>query len=382
MSSPEGKVDKPNDKGAKRKVHLNFFLVFLICWLVVMTGFIAWFLFRFNDFAAKYESQYQDTLPYHTAEEITGHFNDHDVDYILENMTSKPAVTVFEDESVVRDYITSLLDGQSFEYVETDSSREDEPEYYVKTDEGLLVARFELTEDRSVSLPYGFKAWEKESLEFYTAASYSVDVSVPETYKVYVNGIELTEDYLAGEIVPSELTQYVEPYAEIPGTAEYLVKGLYMKPVVTAVDYLGNPCDCVYDEKTDTYKVDFIKDFEGREDLEEYAISFTSTFANYISQDAPNYALDKYFPSGSQALSYIKRNSSRELYTTHGSVSINNEEIKDCIVFSDDVVYMEIYVEQWMEMYWGSDEPEVVPTDAHVYFVYINGRWLVGGIQY
>jgi hypothetical protein len=61
---------------------------------------------------------------------------------------------------------------------------------------------------------------------------------------------------------------------------------------------------------------------------------------------------------------------------------IHNEEIKDVIVYSDEVVYMEIYVEQWMEMYWGSDEPEVIPTDAHVYFVYINDRWLVGGIQY
>ena len=117
-------------------------------------------------------------------------------------------------------------------------------------------------------------------------------------------------------------------------------------------------------------------------DLAEYAISFTSTFANYISQDAGDRALDKYFPSGSQTLSYIKRNSSRDLYTRHGSVSINNEEIKDCIVFSDDVVYMEVYVEQWMEMYWGSDEPEVLPTDAHVYFVKIDGKWYVGGIQY
>lgn len=382
MASPDSNAEKTADKAKKGKGKLNFFLVFLICWLVVITAFIAWFLFRFNDFAAAYESQYQDSLPYHTAEEITQHFNDHDVDYILENMTSKPSVTSFEDESVVRDYVSSLIAGKTFIYVETDSSREDEPEYYIKTDDGLLVARFELTEDKSVSLPYGFKAWEKESLEFYTAASYDVVVSAPETYKVFVNGIELTEINMQGEVVPSELTQYVEPYAEIPGTANYQVKGLYKKPVVTAVDYLGNPCPCVYDENKDSYTVDFIQDFEDREELEELAISFTSTFANYISQDASNYALDKYFPSGSQALSYIKRNSSRELYTSHGSVSINNEEVRDCRVFSDDVVYMEIYVEQWMQMYWGSDEPEVIPTDAHVYFVRINGRWLVGGIQY
>ncbi len=379
-STGNGEKNNANVKDGKSKI--NFFLVFLICWLVVVTGFIAWFLLRFNNFAAIYESQYQDSLPYHTAEAITQHFNDHDVEYVVANMTSNPGVTEFEDQSVVSEYVETLLNGKSFVYVETDSSREDEPEYYIKTDDGILVARFELKEDKSESLPYGFKAWEQESLELFTAAAYDVVVSAPETYKVYINGIEVSDTYLDGEVVPSELTQYVDPYAVIPGTKNYVVKGLYKKPAVTAVDYLGNECECVYDLVNDTYTVGFVKDFEGREELEEFAISFTSTFANYISQDAGNYALDKYFPSGSQALSYIKRNSSRELYTRHGSVSIHNEEIKDVIVYSEDVVYMEIYVEQWMEMYWGSDEPEVIPTDAHVYFVKINDKWLVGGIQY
>ncbi len=379
-SSGNGDKSNTNQKNGKSKI--NFFLVFLISWLVIVTAFIAWFLLRFNNFAAMYEAEYEDSLPYHTAEAITQKFNDHDVDYIVASMTSKLVVTAFEDESVVSEYVESMINGKSFVYVETDSSREDEPEYYIKTDDGILVARIELKEDKSVSLPYGFKAWEQESLEFFTAASFDVDVTAPETYTVYINGVEVTDTYLDGEIVPSELTQYVDPYAVIPGTAKYLVKGLYKRPTVTAVDYLGNECECVYDSQNDKYIVGFIKDFEGREELEEFAISFTSTFANYISQDAGNYALDKYFPSGSSALSYIKRNSSRELYTRHGAVSIHNEEIKDVIVYSDEVVYMEIYVEQWMEMYWGSDEPEVIPTDAHVYFVYINGRWLVGGIQY
>jgi hypothetical protein len=379
-SSGNGDKTNTNQKNGKSKI--NFFLVFLISWLVIVTAFIAWFLLRFNSFAAVYESEYEASLPYHTAEAITQKFNDQDVDYIVASMTSKPAVTAFEDENVVHEYVASLINGHHFDYIETDSSREDEPEYYIKTEDGILVARIELKEDKTVSLPYGFKAWEQESLEFFTAASFEVDITAPETYTVYINGVQVTDMYLDGEIVPSELTQYVDPYAVIPGTAKYLVKGLYKRPTVTAVDYLGNECECVYDSQNDKYVVGFIKDFEGREELEEFAIDFTSTFANYISQDAGNYALDKYFPSGSAALSYIKRNSSRELYTRHGAVSIHNEEIKDVIVYSEDVVYMEIYVEQWMEMYWGSDEPEVIPTDAHVYFVNIDGKWLVGGIQY
>ena len=374
--------DKNSNASEKKVKKLDFFLVFLICWLVVVTGFIAWFLIRFNDFAGNYEEQYQSSLPFHTAELITEHFNNTDVDYILANMSEKPQVTEFEDETVVRDYVRSLIEGKSFIYSETEHFREDAPEYYIKTDDGLIVARAALAEDKSIERPYGFKSWQENTLDFYTAAVYGFNVTAPETYKVFVNGIELNESNSEYELTESELNQYVDPYATIPGTVSYSGKGLYNRPVVTAVDYLGNECECVYDENTDTYTVGFIKEFDGYEELSEYAISFASTFANYISQDAGANALDKYFPSGSKALSYIKRNSSRQLYTSHGSVSIHNGEIKDCVVFSDDVVYMEVYVEQYMQMYWGSDEPEVIPTDAHVYFVRINDKWLVGGIQY
>lgn len=364
------------------KSKLNYFLIFLICWLVVVTGFIAWFLIRFNDFAAKYEEQYQASLPIHTAEAVTKHFNDHDVEYIWNNMAEKPEVTVFEDETIVKNYVTNLIADKSFVCSEAESSTDSDPEFYVKTSDGLVVAKILLAEDKSKELPYGFKAWKEGKLEFYTAATEVATVKAPATYKVFVNGKELNDSHLAGDVTESELNQYVTPYAEIPGTATYQVTGLYDKPVVTAKDYTGHECECVYDENTDTYTVEFIKDFEGKDELSEFAIKFASTFANYISQDAGATALDKYFPSGSKQLSYIKRNSSRQLYTKHGKVEIKNGEIKDITVFSDDVVYMEVYVEQHMQMYFGSKEPEVIKTDAHVYFVKIKGKWYVGGIQY
>lgn len=375
-------AESQNKKNGKGKV--KPFLVFLICWLVILAGLIAWFLLRFNDFAANYEAQYQASLPFHTAEDVTKHFNDHDIDYIWNNMASKPEVTGFEDEEVVKDYITSLVADKTFICSEAESSTDSDPEFYVKTSDGLIVAKISLAEDKSKTLPYGFTAWKEGRLEFYTAAVYEVNVSAPESYRVFVNGKELNKTFLTEDVKESELNQYVTPYATIPGIANYQVTGLYKKPEVTAKDYKGNDCECVYDEKTDSYKVDFIKDFDEaeKEELSKYAIKFASTFANFISQDAGDYALDKYFPSGSKQLAYIKRNSSRELYTNHGKVEIKNGAIKDITVYSDDVVYMEVYVEQYMQMYFGSKEPEIIPTDAHVYFVKIKGKWYVGGIQY
>ena len=382
MKSSKDAENLNNTEQKNGKGKLNYFLIFLICWLVVVTGFIAWFLLRFNDFAAKYEEQYQATLPIHTAEAVTEHFNAHDIEYIWNNMSSRPQVTAFEDEEVVKEYITKLIGNKSFICSESENSTDSDPEFYVKTSDGLIVAKIELDEDTTKKLPYGNKAWKEGRLEFYTAAVYEANISAPATYKVFVNGKELNASHLSGDIAESELNQYVTPYAEIPGTANYQITGLYKKPVVTAKDYLGNDCECVYDENKDTYTVNFIKDFDGKDELSEYAIKFASTFANYVSQDAGAYALDKYFPSGSKQLSYIKRNSSRQLYTKHGKVEIKNGEIKDVTVFSDDVVYMEVYVEQHMQMYFGSKEPEVLKTDAHVYFVKIKGKWYVGGIQY
>ena len=49
-SSGNGDKSNANQKNGKKK--LNFFLVFLISWLVLVTAFIAWFLLRFNNFAS------------------------------------------------------------------------------------------------------------------------------------------------------------------------------------------------------------------------------------------------------------------------------------------------------------------------------------------
>ena len=79
MKSSGKNSEKNNNGGKNGQKKVNLFLVFLIAWLVIVTGLIAWFLIRFNDFAGKYEEQYQASLPYHTAEQVTQHFNDGDV---------------------------------------------------------------------------------------------------------------------------------------------------------------------------------------------------------------------------------------------------------------------------------------------------------------
>ena len=134
MKSSANKQENNGTKENGKSKKLNYFLIFLVCWLVLVTGFIAWF---------------------------TAHFNAHDVEYIWENMAQKPEVTVFENEETVKAYVTSLISDKSFVCAEADTSTDSDPEFYVKTSDGLVVAKIILAEDKSKELPYGFKAWKE-----------------------------------------------------------------------------------------------------------------------------------------------------------------------------------------------------------------------------
>ena len=63
-------------------------------------------------------------------------------------------------------------------------------------------------------------------------------------------------------------------------------------------------------------------------------------------------------------------------------VDFKNVEVRDFISYTDDMYYCEVYLEQWMQMNRGSSEPEVVPTDGRFYFVKVNGKWKISGIEY
>ena len=207
-------------------------------------------------------------------------------------------------------------------------------------------------------------------------------ITAAETSTVYVNGIELDDYYVASELTyPSDIS-YVEPYNTMPGTHTYYIADLYAEPEVEVHDLFGNTLPVSYDEARDIYETGYTNEHPERAELEELAINFTSTFANVISKDASLDSLRPYFAPNSVTFDAVSRNTALQFFTTHGAVTINNQEIRDFITYSEDVVYIECYIEQWMQMGWGGSEPEVVPTDARIYFVRIDGEWKVASMRF
>lgn len=372
-----------SEKPEKKPVKISKFTKGLIIWLIAFTVIMAGGLIWFNGFLAEYERIYQESLPYHIADNMIDLFAKQDTDTIWNLVKGKITLTEFENDDSVKKYIKSVISNREFTYKQTEEYSENAPEYYIIGNKEI-VAKLKLAEDENKKYPYGFKAWKTSDLEFYTSADHKFKITMPEGYKLSVNGVEVPVLYRTEQGIEPEENKYLKPHAQLPSMCVYEATGLYGEPVVKVTDSEGKDVKVDQDKATGEYKVLIRTECSERDkkEIEKFGINFTKDFANFISQDAGNYALDKYFPKNSKTLRDIKRNSSREWFTRHGKVDIKNEQVKDFICYTKDIVYVEVYVEQHMEMFWGSKEREVVKTTAHLYLARINGSWKVAGIRY
>ena len=371
------------EKPAEAKPRISRFTKVLIFWLILLTVVIAGGLVWFNGFLGKYEELYQASLPYHVADNAIQLFANQDLDGIWSLVKDKTTLTEFENETTIKNYIKGVISNREFTYQPTENYAENAPEYYIISGKEI-IAKLKLGEDEAQNPPYGFKAWKTDELEFYSSADHKLKITMPEGYKLTLNGIDVPVSYKTEQDIEPEENKYLKPHAELPKMCVYEASGLYAEPVVKVTDSDGKEVKAELDKTTGEYKVNYRYECSDKDKkaIEKFGISFTKDFANFISQDAGNYALDKYFPKNSKTLKDIKRNSSREWYTRHGKVDIKNEEVKDFISYTKDIAYVEVYVEQHMEMFWGSKEREVVKTTAHLYLVRIDGSWKVAGIRY
>lgn len=361
----------------KPKTH--YFRTFLIIWLGLLSIAIAFALGYFYDFLDAYETAYQSSRPFHMMDGIMQSFYDMDMDTVYKMQTDLPVITEFETEDTVKLYMADLLEGKTLSYKEDSDYNEDFPEYQILAD-GYVVATVSLRKSQTDHLAYDFPVWYVSAFTFYTQPLEDFHIEAPENFTVYVNGVELSRDYYVSRTSPEE-NMFVEPYQTLPDIETYQGDGLYAVPTVTAVNNFGTEYIILPEESTGNYIIPYPADCPDADAMKEYAIETVSTYANFVSADTPDNALDPYFPADSTLLPLIKANTSRQYYTSHRTPEIQNVEIKEFIAYSEDVYYCEVYLEQSMVISSWRD-PEIVPTDGRFYFVKIDDEWKVSAIAY
>ena len=367
------------DTKPKPKFKVPVFGIILSIWLIVITCVALHYYDKGNNYLIHYEEVYQSSLPEHAALSVFEHFDNYDVDYIWDHMMETPRISKFETIDSVKTYIRNMIDGKEMSYKPSSKYSDSAPTYVVEAD-GLVVAEFSLCKDLQNPREFGFPTWRIKEIDYYTEPFETANISAPVNFNVYVNDILLEENYICSDEVKPSDEDYLLEYGTMPGIVDYYVADFYLEPEVRITDMFGNEVEVIYDEATDFYKTGYTDQHPEREELVEFAFSYTTTFANVISQDDRLENLKPYFPEDSALYDSISRNTALRYFMAHSNTTIENEQIKEFIVYSEDVVYIEAYIEQHMTVGW--NDIQVVETTARLYCVKLDGEWKVISMRF
>mgnify|MGYP003291647916 CR=1 FL=1 len=365
-------------KRVTKKFRFPVFLTLFAIWLIAVTIFICWFYGKANAYIQHYEDVYQSSQPNLVSDEIFAHFEAYDVDYIYENLDEMPRIGKFESDAEVKQYIHNMIDGKKMTYQPSSKYNDATPCYVVEAD-GFVVAEFSLCKDLANPKEFGFPTWQLKTISYYTEPFETVYISAPSNFHVYVNDVLLDDTYVCSEEVKPSDENYLLDYGTMPGIHDFYVADFYIKPEVRITDMFDKEVPVSYDEATGIYSTGYTGTHPDIQYIRDFGVNYTSTFANVISRDERLSNLAPYFPEGSVLYDSISRNTALQYFTAHSSSTIKNREIKEIIVYSEDVVYMEVYIEQHMNM---GGTIQVVPTTGRLYCVRLDGEWKVISMRF
>lgn len=378
-SNGKAKAGTNGKNTKKRKRRFPVLTLLLIIWLIGLTCVIYWFYGKANDYMVHYEDVYQSSMPELVADSVFEHYKNYDVDFIWDNMIENPRISKFESEDTVKQYIHNMIDGKEMTYKPSNKYSDAIPSYVVEAD-GFVVSEFSLSKDLQNPKEFGFPTWQLKNVSYYTEPFETVTITAPTNFHVYVNGIELDESYISSDEIKPNDEDYLLEYGTMPGIHDFYAADFYLKPEVKITDMFGNEVVPEYDEVTETYSTGYTSEHPDKEAIEQFGIEYTSTFANVISQDDNLTNLKPYFPENSQLYDSISRNTALKYFMGHSNTTIENEEIKEMIVYSEDVVFMEVYIEQHMTVGW--NDIQVIPTTSRLYCVKLDGEWKVISMRF
>ena len=362
----------------KEKKRAIGYYTLLTGWVIVLTAVLVEALILFYGFLGNYQKVYDETRPLLYQNEVMKLFEEKNAARIVE--AAEPVTLgAFEDQKTFEEFLNGYLAGKKMAFAPKKGEHiEERPVYVVTADEvPLAVVRLK---KKAETAPYGLPLWETGSIEILQMPTENYSLLAPDTVTVKVNGIDVTKNAMVESGIHDAAEEYVEAYTQIPTYSRYDLGELHTEPAVLAVNAAGESVEIAYDEKEHCYKAGFGGDQAMQKELEDYVIQVAMDYAMYMSNDAPADVLNKYFPNNSALLRGIKENR-RDWYDAHLRPEVKNQELKEYTVYSPEAFCAKVYLEQHMYVPY-SGKTEIVVTDRPIYYVKIDGKWKISGIEF
>ena len=308
------------------------------------------------------------------------------------NIIDDKALTVSKYENfkskkdIIKAIDKSLEDTKKITYKEVESESTDKKPVYDIYYNGGKVLKIKLKNKgqmQKIKL-LNYTKWEVVDVKSYIEKGlYEVKANIPEDYKLYINGKEVTDK------VESENTSLAlfSQFTDVTKYNRYEIDGLIKKPKVVIKDAKGKEIKPVVKDGVYTFEETYFKtdDNEVAQSklVESFdVLSFAEKYSLFLTND-----LSGSYHGFSQMKNYVIEGTDmyKRIYDWAHGVDITftsrhtlkkptftNEKLSNFVIYSDKAFTVDVSLEKNMRV---SGEDRVMKMNDRLSFVYYNGGW-------
>lgn len=222
----------------KKKKSGRFYFLFLLVYILIVLGVIAFFMTKVWGFAEEYEA----ARPAHTMDAYVEDLNQNLWnDQVAQTIADMPHEVQSDEEcaQVVKNMLSAGIS-----YARTASTGSADSINYALRCGDKVIGKVTLIEDSSLAdqVKYDMLPWIVSSEEFdFTGLYSSVEVTVPKSYTVMLNGTALGSEYIIEDNIQFDLLKdYYSSYPKLPVMVTYRYEHIIgeLEPVI--LDDHGN----------------------------------------------------------------------------------------------------------------------------------------------
>ena len=317
-------------------------------------------------------ADYEAAQPKHLAEEIYNKtFAARNFTGVLE--TAECTLSRFESKAAAADYLSNLSDGKNLTYTSVSSGIEGDVKYTVMADD-VKISTFTLSKSDKKSKK-GFRHYQLKAIEIHGDFNGLVTVKVPFDATLFLNGVEVPEEYLAEQNIPDDSGQYLPEGVSGKLYKKYAVDGLLAAPEVTVADKNGKQTPVTYSETEKLYAAVLPSDDTLKEKYGAFVLEAIEKYAAYTVNDAGISSLYNYFDTKSVLFKRLERSEAPKVASSHNGYSFKDEKTGAFYAYTDDIFscsvsFTHILTRSGAENYRDH-------TDVTVFLHKVDGRFVI-----
>lgn len=385
----EGKVMR----GPKKK-RLPLFWIFYVIFVVGMILFWMRVVKYVNDGLVRYE----ESQPVNTMERVMEEFR---VSGLEQYVNIAGDISRFEKAEDYTEAFQKQLKGKILFYLPAKGYQDPTMPRYELFADGEHIGYCSLKEISSEPFFLHFLSlseWALDSVELESiVGEKAVEITVPESSQVFLNGLPMDERELTGEATVSQEFTYVQDYVAVPRFVTYRAEGLLKEPMIevqsgdelTVLSVDGrndaeNPdYDIVVTDGLISVTAKGFQESDMPKELAQMVLENTERYTNFFSVDLPGCRgsvspIKDMFPADSYYLDLADtyRREDMWMYSSHNAPVFKNETVNHYIRYSNELFSCEVYFDKEMLLH-KTGKVKVDTTNFRLYYGLLKGEWKI-----